>query len=358
MNFKTLDLNLLVVFDALQRTHSTTVAGEQIGVTQSGISNALRRLREAFGDELFVRTDRGMTPTPLAQSLGGPIHAALQQIRQTVENRGSFDARTSSRHFCLALSDIGQLWALPSLLSYLREAAPNITLETVPLLRHGMADAMANGEIDLALGVCKPLGAGFVRQRLKGLRFVAVARRGHPTIQGSLSVEQFLQASFIEYQPTGGSYAHFAKYADELFTEHRMQRRIAVKLAHLPGIDRMVAGSDSIAVVSEALARLYVADAELQVFELPFAVPALLVTQQWHERINKDPAHAWMREAVARLAGPNADDPTTNVDWCHDNLPLSTPTTTMPFHAVVSPSGSDIGRGAHVAMQPEALLHG
>ena len=93
MNINTLDLNLLLVLDALQRTHSVTLAGEQLCISQSGVSNALRRLRDAFGDELFVRTDSGMMPTPLAESMAEPIQAALQQIRQTIENRGCFDAQ-------------------------------------------------------------------------------------------------------------------------------------------------------------------------------------------------------------------------------------------------------------------------
>ena len=118
MNINTLDLNLLLVLDALQRTHSVTLAGEQLCISQSGVSNALRRLREAFGDELFVRTDSGMMPTALAESMAEPIQAALQQIRQTIENRGCFDAANSTRHFRLALSDVGQISLLPHLVPY------------------------------------------------------------------------------------------------------------------------------------------------------------------------------------------------------------------------------------------------
>ncbi len=115
MNINTFDLNLLRVLDALYSTHSTTLAGEQIGLTQSAISNSLRRLREAFGDELFVRTERGMVPTPLAESMYGPIQDALGRIREVVESRASFDASVSQRNFRLAMSDIGQMWMVPRL---------------------------------------------------------------------------------------------------------------------------------------------------------------------------------------------------------------------------------------------------
>lgn len=317
MNINKLDLNLLRVFDALQRTHSTTIAGEQLCVTQSGVSNALRRLREAFGDELFVRTDLGMMPTPLAQTMTEPIQDALQQIRQTIENRGCFNPQESSRHFRIAISDMGQMELLPALLSHLRKGAPKVTLETVPLSRQGIAEQMSGGEVDLAIGALKPFGAGFFRQRLRTGRFVCVARNAHPTIRAVVSLTQFLHASFIEYCPTGGSYSIFSEYADILFAEHHVDRCVAVKLAHLPGIQRMVACSDMITVIPSFLVENFGSDAGLQVMELPFLSPQIKVTQQWHERINRDPAQAWLRELVARISGDGAHEPITAADSEH-----------------------------------------
>lgn len=302
MNINTLDLNLLLVLDALQRTHSVTRAGEQLCTSQSGVSNALRRLRDAFGDELFVRTESGMMPTPLAESMAGPIQAALQQIRQTIENRGCFDAANSTRHFRLALSDVGQMSLLPHLLSYCDKHAPNISLETVPLSRLRIAEQMNGGEIDLAIGVARPLGAGFFRRRFCSLRFVCVASKNHPTIQGSISLEQFLQASFIDYEPTGGSYRHFRKHADRLFARKSVQRKVSVKVVYLSGLESIIANSDRIAVATEALVANMDLDNRVQVIDLPFDIPALDVTMQWHERINKDPAQAWLHKAVIEVA--------------------------------------------------------
>ncbi|NPC55922.1 LysR family transcriptional regulator [Caenimonas soli] len=319
MNINTLDLNLLVVFDAVQRTRSTTIAGEQIGVTQSAVSNALRRLREAFGDELFVRTEKGMMPTPLAQSMADPIQAALQQIRQTVEHRGSFDARESDRHFRLAISDMGQMGLLPLMLGHLQQVAPKVTIETVPLSRHGIAELMTSGDIDLAIGALNPLGAGFFRQRLRTSRFVCVARPDHPTISEVLTLEQFMTASFIEYHPTGGSYAVYAEHADRLFATQGATRRVAVKLAHLAGLDRMVACSDMLAVLPETLAQAFRQEVGLQVLELPFECPQINVTQQWHERYNRDPAQVWLRECVARLAGGTSVEAISAADSGHSH---------------------------------------
>lgn len=323
MNINTLDLNLLLVLDALQRTHSVTLAGEQLCTSQSGVSNALRRLRDAFGDELFVRTESGMMPTPLAESMAGPIQAALQQLRQTIENRGCFDAANSTRHFRLALSDVGQMSLLPQLLSYCDKYAPNISLETVPLSRHRVAEQMNSGEIDLAIGVARPLGAGFFRRRFRSLHFVCVVSTNHPSIQGSISLEQFLRASFVDYEPTGGSYKLFRKHADRLFKEKNIQRKVAVKLAYLSGIESIIANSDHITVVTEAVVTSMDLENTVQVLDLPFDIPALGVTLQWHERINKDPAQAWLHKAVIEVTESLGKDSITPVNTGNAELSLA-----------------------------------
>jgi DNA-binding transcriptional LysR family regulator len=301
VNINTLDLNLLLVLDALQRTHSVTLAGEQLFISQSGVSNALRRLRDVFGDELFVRTSSGMMPTPLAESMAEPIHAALQQIRQAVENRGYFDAASSTRHFRLALSDVGQMSLFPHLLSYFDKHAPNISLETVPL-SHRIAAQMSGDEIDLAIGVAKPLGPGFYRRRFRSVRFVCVVSKNHPTIQGSISLEQFLQASFIEYEPTGGSYEHYREHARQLFDQRKIQGKVSVKMAYLSGIESVIANSERVAVVTDALVASMGLEKAVQVLDLPFDIPTLDVTLQWHERISKDPAQTWLHKAVIEVA--------------------------------------------------------
>ena len=302
VNINTLDLNLLLVLDALQRTHSVTLAGEQLFISQSGVSNALRRLRDAFGDELFVRTNSGMMPTPLAESMAEPIHAALQQIRQAVEDRGYFDAASSTRHFRLALSDVGQMSLFPHLLSYFDKHAPNISLETVPLSRFRIAAQMSGGEIDLAIGVARPLGPGFYRRRFRSVRFVCAVSKNHPTIQGAISLEQFLHASFIEYEPTGGSYEHFREHVRHLFDEKKLKANVSVKMAYLSGIETIIANSDRIAVVPDTLVGSMGLEKVVQVLDLPFDIPTLDVTLQWHERISKDPAQTWLHKAVVEVA--------------------------------------------------------
>jgi DNA-binding transcriptional LysR family regulator len=193
----------------------------------------------------------------------------------------------------------------------------------VPLSRHGVAEQMSGGEVDLAIGAARPLGAGFARRRFRSLRFVCLVSKNHPTIQGSISLEQFLQASFIEYEPTGGSYEHFREHADRLFEAKKIQRKVSVRMAYLSGLESIIASSDRIAVVTEALVTCMDLQNTLQVIGLPFDIPALDVTLQWHERINKDPAQTWLHKAVIHVAENLGKESITPVDTGNSELSLA-----------------------------------
>jgi DNA-binding transcriptional LysR family regulator len=214
---------------------------------------------------------------------------------------------------------------LPHLLSWFDKNAPNISLETMPLSLHGVAEQMSGGEIDLAIGAARPLGAGFFRRRFRSLRFVCLVSKNHPTIQGSMSLEQFLQASFIEYEPTGGSYEHFREHADRLFEEKNIQRKVSVKMAYLSGIESIIASSDRIAVVTEALVTSMDLENTVQVIGLPFDIPTFDVTMQWHERINKDPAQRWLHKAVIQVVENLGKDSITADNTDHSELSLALP---------------------------------
>lgn len=301
MNINTLDLNLLLVFDAILRTRSNTLAGARIGLTQSAVSNALKRLRLAFEDPLFVKTPDGMMPTPRAVTMAEPIQTALLQIRHTVEDRGDFDPHKSERTFRLCMSDIGQMIILPPLLSHLRAEAPRVNLEITEATPQEASGLLAMGEIDLAIGFLKDLGEGFHSQRLKRENFVCLARADHPTIRNQLSLEQYLSAAHAEYRPAGGSYSIFEDAVKRVFTDHRVERRVALRLTHSAGIARIITHSDLVIAVPSRLAQAYSAYPDLQVLPLPFESPVYNITQQWHGRFHKDPGHGWLRATATSL---------------------------------------------------------
>ena len=158
MNVRELDLNLLRVFDAVLRSRSVTAAAAQLGLTQPAVSNALARLRGAFGEALFLRTSQGMEPTPFARALSEPVRQALALLDSALAHGPGFDPATSDRSFRFYMSDLGQIEFLPPLVERLRQRAPRVRLEAVGLDVEDIGDALAVGSLDIAKGFLRGLG--------------------------------------------------------------------------------------------------------------------------------------------------------------------------------------------------------
>src|SRR5262245_21435789 len=159
MNVQDIDLNLLRVFDAVLRDKGVTSAAARLGLTQPAVSNALARLRAAFGDALFVRTAAGMDPTPVARELAEPVRRALALLESALAHGPGFDPATSTRAFRFYMSDLGQIEFLPPLVERVQRAAPGVRLEAVALEVDDIADALAAGALDVAVGFLAGLGA-------------------------------------------------------------------------------------------------------------------------------------------------------------------------------------------------------
>ncbi len=158
MNVQDVDLNLLRVFDAVLRERGVTAAAGRLGLTQPAVSNALARLRALFGDALFVRTAEGMDPTPFARELGEPVRQALALLESALAHGPGFDPGGSSRAFRFYMSDLGQIEFLPPLLERVQREAPGVRLEAVALEVEDIAEALAAGALDLAVGFLPGLG--------------------------------------------------------------------------------------------------------------------------------------------------------------------------------------------------------
>jgi len=157
LELKDLDLNLLVIFLQLFRDRRVTTAAEALDLSQPGVSSALNRLRRLLGDELFYRTGRGMQPTPYAEELAEPIEEALALIRQTVNQRSAFDPLTSSRRFVIGMTDVGEIYFVPSLMRIISKLAPGVTISTVRNSRVNLKVEMEDGLVDLAIGLLPDL---------------------------------------------------------------------------------------------------------------------------------------------------------------------------------------------------------
>jgi DNA-binding transcriptional LysR family regulator len=189
MNYREIDLNLLLILDAMYDAGSTTLVAERLKVSQPTVSFSLGKLRDVFGDELFVRHGSSMQPTPLAQSIRDPVRRVIETVRFDILRERVFDPASAERTFSLSASDIGELVFLPLLLERLGTSAPRLNLRSLAMPPAELREAMTTGGVDLAIGYFPDLtGAGFFQQRLFEHAFTCLVRADHPTIGDRFSM--------------------------------------------------------------------------------------------------------------------------------------------------------------------------
>jgi DNA-binding transcriptional LysR family regulator len=297
MNVNDLDLNLLRAFDAVLRRRSVTAAGEEIGLTQAGVSNALARLRRLLGDPLFVRTPRGMDPTPFAKSIGEAVRQALGLIEATLAGRAAFDPATTERTFRLHMSDIGEMVFLPRLLERLHRAAPGVHIETCASPQGEIEGAMAAGELDLAVGFLPGLQAPVRSHRLFRDAYVCMMRADHPRIGSALSRKLFLEASHALVASIGAGH----RVVEDTLLAHGLNRRIALRVPHFMVVPMILERTDLVVTVPERVASLFEKMGRFKTLRPPVAVPRTDVRVHWHERYDRDPGNRWLREVLIEL---------------------------------------------------------
>lgn len=296
MNISDLDLNLLTAFDAVWRLRNVSRAAEDLGLSQPAISNALRRLRARFGDQLFVRTARAMAPTPLAEELGAVISGALAQIRAGLERRRDFVPRSEIRTYTIIMTDIGEIVFLPRLLRHLREEAPGISIRTVQLSADETPRALEAGEVNLAIGYMPDLKTGVYQQQLFTTRYVCIVRKAHSSIRGRMTRRQFLHATHVVAEAVGTGHYVIERQLERL----GVARRIGLRVPHFLALPIIVASTDMIATVPEPLAAAF-RSIDIQTIPHPIPFPELPIKQFWHERYHDDPANRWLRQRCTSL---------------------------------------------------------
>jgi len=298
VSLASLDLNLIVVFDAILKDRNVTQAARRVGLSQPAMSSALARLRRTFGDPLFVRTGRGMLPTPYAQLLGPPIQRACELIAGSFEIGKNFDPLAATRTFMFYMTDIGEGIFLPKLLGALEERAPRVKVKVLSIPELGEQEAMAAGDVDIAVGLFPDLKAGFFQQRLYRDRFVCLLRADHPRSREPLSVRQFAEMRHAVISSAGTGHEMAIARA---FAEQRYRPRIALTIPHFMTVPIIVAQTDYIVTVPRRLALVFAGFPGIKVVEPPIRIASFEIKQHWHERYHHDPANRWMRSLIAEL---------------------------------------------------------
>ncbi len=309
ISFRTLDLNLLRVFDEVMAERSLTRAAHKLALTQPAVSNALRRLRASLGDELVRRAGQGVEPTPQALALWPSVRQALRQLQTALVPQG-FEAASATSTFVLAMADATAAELMGGLAIRLQEAAPGVSVRVVPLTTRDPRRLLAEGTADLALGyfpaVLTDLTAraqtgepvNFAHQRLYAGEYVCVMRKGQPLAEGPLTLDAYCAARHLLVSFSGRPYG----YVDEALSSLGRQRRIVLTVNQFFTAGRVVVNSDLLTVLPWHFVPTTGMGEQLVVRQLPLEVPPVHVEALWHEGRHEQPAHQWLRQQLLEVA--------------------------------------------------------
>ena len=301
-----LDLNLIPYIVALEETRNVSRAALRLGVSQPRVSSALGRLREYFGDPLFVRTSRGMEPTPRALALIPAAREALEHIERGMLETQTFDPATTKHTFNIALSDVGEIVFLPRLLQAFAQRAPQANLCSVSLPPSQLERGLEAGEVDLAIGYFPDLsGNNFFQQRLFTHRFICLMRAGHPLAQGGLTLEAYIACGHAVVRAEGRSQEVLEKYLEK----QQIVRRAVLQTSHFMSLPFILSRTDLIATVPHAIGYAYASEhASITLAEPPLALPRFDLRQHWHRKYHNDVRGRWLRSIVTELFNDAMDE--------------------------------------------------
>jgi DNA-binding transcriptional LysR family regulator len=302
---QSVDLNLLVSLDVLLAERSVTAAARRLGLSPSAMSRTLARLRRATGDPLLVQAGRMLVPTPYAEGLSGHVHRLARDAQAVLQPAaGRLELASLDRIFTIRAGEgFVELLSAP-LAAAIAEAAPHVRLRFVPKPDKDAAP-LRDGLIDLEIGV---LGTTAPEMRTRLLfrdRYVGVARIGHPLLtNGKITPERYAACSHVAASRRGAFWGPI----DDALEELGLKRTVRLVVPTYPEAMRIVRRSDLLAVVprsclGNALAADHVAVLGLESFELPVRMPGFSISAIWHPRLDADPAHRWLRDAVMTVCG-------------------------------------------------------
>ena len=309
-NFRTLDLNLLRVFDEVMTERSLTRAARNLSLTQPAVSNALRRLRQALGDELVQRSGQGMAPTPRAIAIWPAVRDALRQLQESLVP-SEFVPASATVAFVLAMADATAASLIPGLNDILERDAPGVVLRVVPLITRDPRPLLDLETCDLAIGhfpsVLPDLTARaqsgqalpFLYQRLYDGEYVCVMRKDHPLASSALTLDSYCAARHMLVSFSGRAYG----FIDESLAALGRERRVVLTVNQFFTAGRVVANSNLLTVLPRHFVEVTGLAGQLALRPLPFAVSPVHVDALWHRRSQQRSDHAWLRQAVVRSAG-------------------------------------------------------
>jgi DNA-binding transcriptional LysR family regulator len=293
------DLNLLVVLDVLLAERSVTRAAKRLGLSQSAVSNALARLREALDDQLLVRAANAMVPTSRALALQREVRDALDRLGHAIGDGASFEPKTAQRTFVIAATDYVQFVLLGALMERVRKRAPGVSLHIVSPGKDFPWTGLEGGAVDLLLAGDR---AGAVPRNLHRRwlfrdHLVCIVRTGHRYATGALTLERYLELDHLEALPIGA-----IGFADEILASLGHARRIVLTVPHFLIAPFVVMETDCCFTLAHRIARPLTELLPIKRLPVPFGVHGVRIGAYWHDRADRDPAHRWLRRLVTETS--------------------------------------------------------
>lgn len=290
-NLSRVDLNLLVVLEAIADEGGVSRAAEKLNLTQPAVSHALARLRRTLGDALFVRQGRSLAPTALTRRLIGPLRRSLQTLEALIDKDAGFDPARTEATFTVAMRDAFEVLILPPLMRRLAREAPRIDLRCVQVRRRSVEAGLADGTLDAVFDVPLPLSERVHRQRVGSDRFVVAARKAHPGIRPGFTLATYLQQQHVMVT----SRRRGPAAEDIELGQHSLRRHVRLRCRNYLAAFRVIGRTDLVLTMPERYAALLRGNMTLQVLKMPVKVPALDLYLYWHDRMHDDPANRWLR---------------------------------------------------------------
>lgn len=302
MHIGRVDLNLYRVLDVIHREGSLSRAAQVLNLTQPAVSHALARLREVYGDPLFIRAGNRMLPTALTQSIIPPVREALGNLQHTLSAPARFDPATNRKPIVLGMRDFVETVLLPALLPLLETQAPLTPITSARVPRRDMETELANGRLDLAFDVLLPVGRAIAHMPLMESRFVVAASRQHPLLQDGLTLDRYLQARHVVVS----SRRNGPTVEDFELSRLGLHREIGMRCQNFFVAWKTLCRSQMLLTVPESHARHNVFTDQLTIWPMPVELQSFAVHLYWHQSLTDDPANRWLRERILELQSQTA----------------------------------------------------
>lgn len=296
-DIRSLDLNLLKALDALLDEGSVTRAAQHLSLTQPAVSGMLTRLRDYFGDPLFVRTSHGMVPTLRASELAVPVKQILTDIAILLKPL-EFDPMTAELTYTIVATDYALKAVVVPLMAALKQRAPHIKIAVRTVDSERMYQQLSRGEVDLALITPQTTPDDLHGRALYEEDYVCVARSHHPlalAATSEMTLEQFCEQEHILMSTEG----NFTGVTDEALAKLGLTRRVGMSVNSFLVIPDILRLTDMIAVVPH---RMVPANNDLIILPLSLKVPGFTKSMAWHERTHRDPGHQWVRALCVEVS--------------------------------------------------------